>query len=156
MGARRVHPTRRFWICSGLLAATLLLWAQSRWTYVAFRWATSSFQYSFGINSGCFVVDGFGPANLDRPLEGFGAGLVDEAGWKWDFNAEWNKSVGRMRFRHLHVPLWAPILVACGAGVFWRRNLTVERKRLGLCPPCGYDRRGLTIDTKCPECGSKP
>jgi hypothetical protein len=26
----------------------------------------------------------------------------------------------------------------------------------GVCPVCGYDRRGLTKEAACPECGSKP
>jgi hypothetical protein len=29
-----------------------------------------------------------------------------------------------------------------------------ERERAGLCPSCGYDRRGLPADAHCPECGA--
>jgi hypothetical protein len=31
-----------------------------------------------------------------------------------------------------------------------------RRRRLGLCTSCGYDRRGLAADVKCPECGTAP
>src|SRR3954463_8522531 len=34
-------------------------------------------------------------------------------------------------------------------------KLALRRKR-GLCPTCAYDRRGLTPDAKCPECGTAP
>jgi hypothetical protein len=30
------------------------------------------------------------------------------------------------------------------------------RGRRGACPNCGYDRRGLTPDANCPECGTLP
>jgi hypothetical protein len=33
-----------------------------------------------------------------------------------------------------------------------RRRL---RSRKGLCPACGYDRRGLQVEAACPECGGK-
>jgi hypothetical protein len=33
-----------------------------------------------------------------------------------------------------------------------RRRL---RSRKGLCPPCGYDRRGLHVEAACPECGTE-
>ena len=32
-----------------------------------------------------------------------------------------------------------------------RRKRRAER---GECPGCGYDRRGLAVDAKCPECGT--
>jgi rubrerythrin len=39
----------------------------------------------------------------------------------------------------------------------WRiENIVRRRMRRDLCPRCGYDRRGLAADAKCPECGSVP
>lgn len=40
-------------------------------------------------------------------------------------------------------------LVLFGAGTLRR----ARRRRRGLCPHCGYDRRGLGADSLCPECG---
>jgi hypothetical protein len=31
-----------------------------------------------------------------------------------------------------------------------------RRQRRGLCTLCGYSRTGLSVDTKCPECGASP
>lgn len=42
--------------------------------------------------------------------------------------------------------LW---LVTSGASLFRR----ARRRRRGLCPACGYDRRGLPDTAACPECG---
>jgi hypothetical protein len=46
-----------------------------------------------------------------------------------------------------------PILLACAAAaLFWY----ADRARFGpgRCTKCGYDRRGLAADAKCPECGT--
>ena len=57
------------------------------------------------------------------------------------------------------IGLW-PFLLAPGlvAGLLWRTDLrNVLRKRVGHCPHCGYDCRGLaTPTTSCPECGTVP
>jgi hypothetical protein len=40
------------------------------------------------------------------------------------------------------------------AAILWRAD---RRGRApGLCGGCGYDRRGLAADAKCPECGTVP
>jgi CRP-like cAMP-binding protein len=48
-------------------------------------------------------------------------------------------------------------LAALGPMIFF---LPVARRRQrafkGLCPSCGYDRRSLTPQTPCPECGTTP
>jgi hypothetical protein len=54
----------------------------------------------------------------------------------------------------LAVPLWLPWLAVAGFTV-WRRRadrLIVPQ----ACNTCGYDRRGLAADAKCPECGTTP
>jgi hypothetical protein len=59
---------------------------------------------------------------------------------------------------------WAT-LSSCGVSLaafslwffLWRRLRRPERRtELGQCPECGYDRRGLAADAKCPECGTVP
>jgi hypothetical protein len=57
---------------------------------------------------------------------------------------------------YLNVPLW--VLVAASAlavGVAWRFDILARRRaRLNLCPKCNYDRAGLAVGAKCPECGA--
>jgi hypothetical protein len=56
------------------------------------------------------------------------------------------------------VPLWIPfLLVAVPTALVWRADYTAARRaRSGLCATCGYDRRALAADAKCPECGTVP
>ncbi len=70
---------------------------------------------------------------------------------KWWFGwGHWNG--GRL----VAMPLWAPLLiVACATAVAWRADARARRlARVGACPACGYDRRGLDVGTVCPECGA--
>jgi Zn finger protein HypA/HybF involved in hydrogenase expression len=56
------------------------------------------------------------------------------------------------------VPLWALLpVVMLPAAILWGADVRlVRRRRRGLCPSCGYDRRGLAPDANCPECGNVP
>jgi hypothetical protein len=60
--------------------------------------------------------------------------------------------------RRVVVPLWLPFaLAAVPTSLLWRAELRRRRRiRQGLCAGCGYDRRGLPADAKCPECGTVP
>jgi hypothetical protein len=53
---------------------------------------------------------------------------------------------------YIQAPLWpfASALLILFALPFTIRRL---RRRAGRCTTCGYDRRGLTPDAPCPECG---
>ena len=57
------------------------------------------------------------------------------------------------RFVAAGVPLW--FVLPPVVWFAWRTTATLlrrgRRRRLGLCPACGYDLRGIT--TRCPECG---
>jgi hypothetical protein len=61
-------------------------------------------------------------------------------------------------------PLWSGLRAEAGATAAvlapaWVMALTsirVVRRWRGSCPACGYDRRGLPADAKCPECGTAP
>jgi len=56
----------------------------------------------------------------------------------------------------VRIPMWLPaLLFAVPAGLLWRTDIRAARRsRSGSCPDCGYDRRGLATDAKCPECGA--
>lgn len=56
------------------------------------------------------------------------------------------------------VPLWMPWLVALGFSVWFYRDHQRQKQRrlLGCCPACGYDRSGLADSAPCPECGAAP
>jgi hypothetical protein len=60
--------------------------------------------------------------------------------------------------RMVTVPLWMPLLLAgAPTALLWRPHLRIRRRmRLGHCPGCGYDRRGLAAEIKCPECAMLP
>ena len=61
-------------------------------------------------------------------------------------------------------PIWDGLVldlvfwsVICGSGIVLSQR---ARRRVrywrGCCSACGYDRAGLAVDTKCPECGEEP
>ena len=53
-------------------------------------------------------------------------------------------------------PLWLPALVFISfpSVISYRRIRGDRRRRLGLCPSCGYDLRATP--GRCPECGGTP
>jgi len=56
-----------------------------------------------------------------------------------------------------YLPIWmiaAPAAVV--SGLMWGIEPVLRRRRRlqGCCARCGYDRRGITSDAKCPECGA--
>jgi predicted Zn-ribbon and HTH transcriptional regulator len=48
--------------------------------------------------------------------------------------------------------LYPVILTSISAALLWYADR--RRFKLGSCSTCGYDRRGLPADAKCPECGT--
>jgi hypothetical protein len=72
----------------------------------------------------------------------------------WWFTFKWNPEDERMVF----VPLWAPLACSGAAtGLLWWPDVRRRwRRRSRRCASCGYDRRGLAADAKCPECGTAP
>jgi hypothetical protein len=53
-----------------------------------------------------------------------------------------------------------PVLAAtAGAALLWRADIKARRRERAManaCASCGYDRRGLAGDVKCPECSTVP
>jgi hypothetical protein len=68
------------------------------------------------------------------------------------------------RFSMFYLPIWPGLLLNTlifSAAVFaahWSSRAIIRRRRRakGRCAGCGYDRRGLTPDAMCPECGAAP
>jgi hypothetical protein len=54
------------------------------------------------------------------------------------------------------IPLYAPLLAAAlpAAILIYIEASLRRRSRIGYCPTCGYDCRGLAPNSPCPECGS--
>jgi hypothetical protein len=85
--------------------------------------------------------------------------------WFFDFASprpplEWLPS-GRVGagWVEIGVPYWMPLAPMLAFAVsFWYGEIRRRwrRAKAGLCRRCGYSRRGLASDAKCPECGAVP
>ena len=55
----------------------------------------------------------------------------------------------------LFLPMWIPwfVFTVPTAFLFYRDRAVARRRVEGKCLACGYDLRGLTPNTPCPECG---
>jgi len=86
---------------------------------------------------------------------GFFAGRPDPVGRQlyWRFDCFYRRNPVIWSFI---IPLWALSLSAAAPAVLlWRSSFRANRRaRIGHCPACGYDRRGLPDDLACPECGA--
>ncbi|HLP84211.1 MAG TPA: hypothetical protein VK157_07670 [Phycisphaerales bacterium] len=88
------------------------------------------------------------------PMWGGMSGLTvdrSEAEMQWWFVIEQAPDIS-----NYSMPLWVPLLIAAGAtAAAWRADVRERRRqRVGSCPACGYDRRGLDAGKVCPECGA--
>jgi hypothetical protein len=138
------HPRIRTAIKWGGAPLTLLLlavWIGSEWWFV------------IRTPAGVLLSIGGGTINIAR-YRGTG-----KEGWKEGLNPR-----PRAPFRFgcwvdrgvVEIPIW-PFAAAIGYMTWrtWRTDaVTRRRSRLNLCSTCGYERGGLAMDAKCPECGS--
>jgi hypothetical protein len=67
----------------------------------------------------------------------------------------------RHHFGYWEVPLWRPtLMVGVPAAALWLLEAfaldgaEIRRRKRGRCPKCGYDRRGIAAEARCPECGA--
>jgi len=73
--------------------------------------------------------------------------------WSWRFHYTQSKAGNSI----LNIPLWLFELVLLVLLIRpWRFTRARRRMRKGLCPKCGYDRRGIGEQRECPECGAPP
>jgi hypothetical protein len=105
-----------------------------------------------------------GQRNLKLPSEWRGWW---ESYWYWGYPSE-KSPYDRLFTWHAGI-LYSPdpSFWVAGASVLYPVAVTLipaallwyaDRRRFGpgLCTKCGYDRRGLAADAKCPECGTVP
>lgn len=142
------------WLCLFLCLATSVAWlASSRWT----MFFMAQFGDSYDLKAGCISHSW-----TSRPLrEQLSARFKEplELSWEWHRSPRkvpmewWNPfyaSTAKGRAMII-LPLWIPFLLfAASSGMFYR--LSRRGARLGCCTACGYDLRGLTPASRCPEC----
>ena len=128
-------------------------------------WGVSYFNFCYcGTKYGFVLMQG-GVSNIHEDVPGYalysphfncfvftGWGLAGFEGWTTVWLPRW-ASWGRLPC--VLLPLWVPaaFFAACywflSLGPTYRRR---KRKKLGLCPECGYDLRAS--NERCPECGT--
>src|SRR5436190_10046051 len=70
----------------------------------------------------------------------------------------WPRFDTRPGYANVIIPLWIPLLlVGPAAAMLWVADRRATRRAAkGRCASCGYDRAGLAVGVKCPECGTLP
>ncbi len=162
------HPRIRTTIKWGGAAVTVLLlvvWIGSgRW--YGYQYLTTS--TSVGYGDGCVKIShavklqlhaerhwfAFKPSGFDL-TGGFG----DSAPEPW-FHLSWRpihtRSVGGDEY--WAIPIWIGLVPCLLLTILAWHLDTLARHRVlaGACPNCHYDRTGLVVGAKCPECGGVP
>lgn len=138
------------WLTSTLLAANFLVLAVF---ITSMRYEVRFGRYSFScwLVSGNLIIDY--PSFARAPKEYFDCyDRMTDPFFMWP-KISTNTNI------HIGLPLWFLFLLT---NLMWpltpwvrRRFLKRRRKRLGLCPVCGYSMQGNTSG-RCPECGNEP
>jgi hypothetical protein len=159
--------------------AVCVLWARSYWLRESYQWAhgngvqwVETLQGHLAL--GAFAGNDFSPPSYpyglkytrDEPAPPFNSFIFlnTEVG---DSFVEWERygfawySIRNTRLRIFHgqlvAPFWSVAVLTAVLPLAWTKKRWSEsrrRKRVGLCPSCGYDLRA-TPD-RCPECGMIP
>ena len=146
------------WVCTVGSALIVVAWPVSPWWYFGWERYTPLRNDWVCVGGGALRV-AWQPlsAPLTIPIShtGFRHGLlIREARGLWGWKPEWGKPGATV---YASVPLWMPFAaMVLPAGALWRRDIREARRARGGCASCGYDRRGLAADAKCPECGTVP
>ena len=154
------------WACTGLAVVVVGGTVASRWRQLT--WSSPKWPMPYTavwLSRGCLVAMQW----PHKAQSASGVSTPDVPGWEWG----WTNPPGRSpRVTDWHygfsyagspssfifrMSLVYPVLLATlAASLLWRWDFVARRReRVGLCPKCGYDRRGIAADAPCPECGKK-
>ena len=103
--------------------------------------------------------NGSGPPFIERRIQSFSPAPAPFAlGWRFSRQVYGKPNQRGGQETHWWIPLWPVPAVSLLVTAFtWRLDTLARRRaRLNLCPKCDYDRAGLGVDVKCPECGTAP
>jgi hypothetical protein len=161
------HPRIRKMIKWGGAAVTVLLvvvWIGSAWVGLTLLFGATavrveSCRLETGHVGGPDLADSSG-VHLQWRMMGYATGirwLKDHETVDWAFRWDDFGPPGQ-ELRALYIPLWALVALALFATVLaWRLDTLARRRaRLNLCPKCNYDRAGIAVGARCPECGAAP
>ncbi len=140
------------WGGAAVTALVVAAWIASRWWCVG--WTS--------VEGGSWVSLGWGRFDVGRDIAVIGGRAFP--GWHvwhrndlflFDFYWWFDVRVSSPT-QSLGIPLWAPaVLTTALSAAAWRLDTPARRRaRVGHCPNCGYDRRGIAPDVPCPECGA--
>lgn len=139
-----------------VIAGGAVTWSESRWCELCGA--------AISIGRGRVVCSGPQRSTIgDAPLDVIRAYVAEtpaqEAVLNRSLRTGWAWPVWKLGTRWaVSIPLWVPLCVmAIPTTLLWRADRrAARREKVGHCPACGYDRRGLTQDAPCPECGKLP
>jgi hypothetical protein len=124
----------------------LLAWALSG--YLEFTFVCGSGSFEVRIEEGCLVVSNCEAVGNYWYVSDYRGRW---RGWTWGFQ------IMRGSWGVTAVPLWLPFSMLSVPGALgWRESFAQRRwaRSASACTGCGYDRRGLAVEVKCPECGA--
>jgi hypothetical protein len=140
------------WACAAAFAATLVTWGASvRWE-LCWQGSFQNAGLELQVSNGCVQCFRF-PGGSFLP-EWYLGDLHPSTRWRTMWKPMY--LVNRLDTLLL-IPLWIPMSpVLCAAAALWYGDIRARRRGRDTCRSCGYDRRGLAADAKCPECGTVP
>jgi hypothetical protein len=138
---------RRVLLWGGAAVTVLLavVWIGSAWW--TFWWDMP--------HGGVFIIEA-GRCVMRTPT-GVGTRIMRPVLWRNSASMEWwFRWALTGNSRCASIPFWAPLTLSAAITAFaWRKEAIARRRaRQHACPSCGYDRRGLSSDTVCPECSA--
>jgi hypothetical protein len=135
------------WMCGVIIALSAAGWVLTRFYQVL--GCDPSGHIWFQVIRGQVVLGYSGVTWHPRPDEKF---LSPAIQLPWDWFPSVGFGINPNNFT-LYVPLWLCAFLSATVALAilrpWRLYVGV-----GCCLGCGYDRRGLPDDAKCPECGT--